>query len=193
MPSGPLESLPDKLDLILKEIRESRAALEQQIGTLTTGLTLLRADHGKLAATVKEHDRITKDADPRITKNTTTIQCLKQQITGLLDRVLDAEGRNRRNNIRVIGLPERSEGTKAADFMENWFREQAASEGLSPYFCIERTHRIPTGPPKPGTSPQPLIVKILKYRDRDFLLQKAREKAQIQYENHCISFIRTIS
>lgn len=185
--SEPTESMPEKLDLILKEIRESRSALELQIVTLTTGLTLLGSDHGKLADTVKEHDRTLKDLDPQLAANTTTLQHLQQQVTGLQGRVEDAEGRNRCNNIRVIGLPERSEGGKAADFIAAWFKEYLAQDGFSPYFCVERAQGIPTGAPKPGVPPRPLIVKILNYRDRDVLLQKAMEKTLIQYENHRIS------
>lgn len=184
--SGP-ELPQDKLDLILLEIKNTRAALKTQIGFLTTGLTLLRADHTKVTDTVKEHGKTLQEIQPRFADTSTLVHQLRQQITDLTDRTEDAEGRNRRNNIRVIGLPERSEGTKAAEFMEDWFKTVVAPHGLSPFFCIERAHRVPTGPPRPGASPRPLIVRILNYRDRDFLLQRARELGLIQFENHKIS------
>lgn len=37
----------------------------------------------------------------------------------LQDKVSDLEGRSRRNNIRIYGLPEDSEGTSAVVFIEN--------------------------------------------------------------------------
>lgn len=115
------------------------------------------------------------------------IHQLQQQMTGLMERVEEAEGRNRRNNVRVIGLPERCEGDRPAEFMEEWFKTHITDEGLSSYFCIERAHRIPTGPPRPGTLPRPLIVRVLNYRDRDLLLKAAREKGTVLYENRKIS------
>lgn len=184
---GPAHEAPDKLDLILREIKDTRAALEQQIGTLATGLNLLKADHKKLSETVQDHDRSLKTMEPQIATHDTQIQQLQTQMTTLQERVEDAEGRNRRNNIRVIGLQERSEGTNAATFMEEWLREHVAGEDLSPYFCVERAHRIPTGRPKPGANPRPLILKILNYRDRDILLQKARDKGTILFENQRVS------
>ena len=40
---------------------------------------------------------------------------------GLLEyRVEDAEGRASRNNLRIIGLPEKSEGPVLVDLFEDW-------------------------------------------------------------------------
>ncbi|XP_078496525.1 taste receptor type 1 member 1-like [Lissotriton helveticus] len=173
--------------IILKEIRDSRAAMEMQMGTLTTNLSLLKTDHGKLADKVKDQGATLADLAPTVAEHSDSIQQIQRQVKTLMERVEDAEGRNRRNNLRVIGLPERSEGPHATEFMEQWFRDHVAAEGLSPFFCVERAHRIPTGQPRPGQPPRPLIVKILNYRDRDTLLRQARMKSIIEYENRRIS------
>lgn len=60
----------DKLGLILKEIRDSRAAMEQQMGTLNTNINLLKADHVKLAAWVKSIKLALDDLVPQQTEHT---------------------------------------------------------------------------------------------------------------------------
>lgn len=56
----------------------------------------------------------------------------------------------RRNNVHIIGLPERSEGNSMRDFLEKWFREVFGGEELSPLFAVERAHRIPLRAPPFG-------------------------------------------
>lgn len=73
----------DKLDLILKEIRDLRAAIEAQIGTLTTSFTLLKADHAKLADKVKNHKTILDDLVPQQTATTSQVEQLQRQLKGI--------------------------------------------------------------------------------------------------------------
>ncbi|KAJ1138489.1 hypothetical protein NDU88_004872 [Pleurodeles waltl] len=44
----------------------------------------------------------------------------------------------------------------------------------------ERVHRVPTRRPEPGRLPRPILAKLLHYRDRNLLLQTAREKGPLQ-------------
>lgn len=57
------------------------------------------------------------------------VASLKQQVsqltstTGALERrAEEAEGRARRSNIRVLGIPERAEEDNAKRFLERWIR-----------------------------------------------------------------------
>lgn len=57
-----------------------------------------------------------------------------QEKTGLQAAKLDEmENRLCRNNVRVIGLPERSEGSNPIAFMEGWFREIFGPTTFSPF------------------------------------------------------------
>lgn len=100
----------------------------------------------------------------------------------------DAENRSRRNNVRILGLPERAEGSKPELFAEQLIREVLSPVALSPCFIIERAHRIPTRTLPPGAPPRPFIMKILNYRDRDAILAAARQKGEILYGNTKLSF-----
>ena len=62
----------------------------------------------------------------------------------------DAEGRARRNNLRIVGLPETVGGPNLVEYLEDWLRTAVATEGLSAHYALERAHRVPAHPPRPG-------------------------------------------
>lgn len=98
----------------------------------------------------------------------------------------DAEGRNRRNNIQVVGLPEGMEGSTMVEYLEEWLKTTVASEGLSPFYTLERSHRVPA----PGNPPTPVVARLLHYKDRDLLLQKARSEGPYQVGNGKVTLPR---
>ena len=53
-------------------------------------------------------------------------------------RIDKLENGNRRNNVRILGMPEQSEGANAIAFLEGWFREVFGATSFSPFFGIER-------------------------------------------------------
>ena len=111
-----------------------------------------------------------------------------QELTDLQAAKLDAmENRLRRNSVRVVGLPEQCEGTNPTIFMENWCREIFGSDSFSPFFSIERAHRVPFKVLQQGKYPRPMLLKLLNYTDKMSMLQKAREMGDITYNGVRIS------
>ena len=173
---------PSRADII-EAIKGSREALEGQIRGVSVEVNLLRTDLRKVADKVH-----TAEAD--IAQLQTEVKTLKQQVTqlkvttGALEyRVEDAEGRSRRNNLRLLGFPERSEGRETEAFVEKWILESLKPAGLSPQFAIERAHRALVPPPPPGAPPRAIIARVLNYRDRDAILKASREAPDARFEN----------
>lgn len=50
------------------------------------------------------------------------LQYVSQTVQTLLAKVDDLENRSRRNNICLVGIPERAEGSDAVSFCEKWWR-----------------------------------------------------------------------
>ncbi|KAJ1178405.1 hypothetical protein NDU88_003651 [Pleurodeles waltl] len=99
-----------QFDKILAAIVDTKTALQQDIGAALLGLGLLQAEHRKLAYRVQETERNMADI-------CSAHKAVTHQVTELIDRVRrleyraeDAEGRNRCNNIRLVGLLEGVEG-----------------------------------------------------------------------------------
>lgn len=70
---------------------------------------------------------------------------LQELVRSLQHRADDAEDRQRRNNVRVVGLPEGAEGDKTAMFAEQFFKQILQLADLPPTYVVERAHRVPTG------------------------------------------------
>ncbi|KAJ1115103.1 hypothetical protein NDU88_003329 [Pleurodeles waltl] len=158
-----------QLDVILQEIRESQLAIEQRLGSITAELGILKDNQKKLA------DRIKQMLPPTyLPKRTVRTQSSTyKSMWKLFKRVEDTEGRSRRNNVCIIGLPEGKEGKDATHYVETWLKT-IAKDRLSPHFTIERAHRVPGRTTPMGAPPRPMAAQVLNYRDCDALLQAAR-------------------
>ncbi|KAK7938875.1 hypothetical protein WMY93_002201 [Mugilogobius chulae] len=103
----------------------------------------------------------------------------------LADKVVEMEDRARRDNVLIFNLKEGIEGSSTLAYLgENipmWFPALEAAPELM------RAHRL--GPPRRGQAsptdagpgkdynPRPIILKCLRYTERDLLLKEARKKA----------------
>ena len=48
------------------------------------------------------------------------IKAVEKQVCEMAEHIDDFDNRGRRSNIRVVGLPENSEGTRSVKFFEEW-------------------------------------------------------------------------
>ncbi len=77
----------------------------------------LREEFEAIVTTVKQRrDRVDSvQADAREDRRTATD--LRNKMEQLTEKMMDIEDRGRRNNVRLVGLPEGTEGTNAASFL----------------------------------------------------------------------------
>lgn len=103
-------------------------------------------------------------------------------------RAEDFENRMRRNNVRIVGLPEKTEGRDPTQFVEQWLMDTFGKEAFTHLYAVERTHRVPTRPLPLGHPPRPVLARLLNYRDREIIIRLARECRNIQFNGARISF-----
>ena len=168
---------------IMQAIKASREALESKIDTLATDMGLLRDDHRKLTERVASTEKEITGMSPELKLLRSQMNEVENKVRVLEGRAEDAENRSRRNNIRLIGVPENTEKGNMIHFLEAWLREVVAPEGLSPHYALERAHRIPARSPVAGAPPRPIIAKLLHYRDRDHILAQARMRGDLTIGN----------
>lgn len=68
-------------------------------------------------------------------------------------------------------------------FVENMLRNLLPDAHLSPYYTVERVHRIPPKPGPPGAPPRALILRLLNFRDRYEILRVSRSKGELRFQN----------
>lgn len=183
----PPEGLMQQVNQILRALTDTKEALQQDIAQVSLGLRLLWADHVKLVDRVKSTEVALEVLEPAQKAIDVKMGEVTRRLRVLERRAEDAEGRNRRNNIRVVGLPEGIAGTSIIDYLEQWLRTVVAPEGLTPFYTLERAHRVPARPLAPGRPPRPVAARLLHYKDRDLLLHKPPTAGPYRVDNINVS------
>uniref|UniRef100_A0A3B1KGD5 L1 transposable element RRM domain-containing protein n=1 Tax=Astyanax mexicanus TaxID=7994 RepID=A0A3B1KGD5_ASTMX len=102
-------------------------------------------------------------------------------------KLADLEDRSRRNNVRLVGLPEGTEGSDPTGFnqkaIKEWFPTLANSE-----MEVERAHRVYRSQKDTRNSPRVFIFKLLRYQDRQRLLKASRASGPISHSGANLRF-----
>ncbi len=88
-----------------------------------------------------------------------TVTDLRNQLERLTEEMADIEDRSRRNNVRLVGLPEGAEGSNAAGFLKvNLSKWIPSLKGRD--IEIDRAHRVYDGG-RVSDRPRTLIFRVL--------------------------------
>lgn len=124
-----------------------------------------------------------RDVDSRASNLESLCAKLAKENASLSERLDDMETRSRRQNLRVIGIPEDTEGPRVTAFMEEFFNETL---GMPPQpnqlpIC-DRAHRS-LAPKDPKRPPRPIIVRVHHDQVRQEILRLSREKGELFFRN----------
>ncbi|KAA8578626.1 hypothetical protein FQN60_004509 [Etheostoma spectabile] len=153
---------------------------------LQTVYTVLR---GELAPTKEELQTSIMALEKNVTSHANTIGELEKSASHQLDDVTalqrqvtrlssvekltgkceDLEGRSRRHNIRIIGVPKGTKGPKPRDFIAG-LRQEILSLGEKP--LIDRAHR---------TLQRPFVLRLHYFHTLEDILRKAAEAKQLYH------------
>lgn len=119
----------------------------------------------------------------RMGQHLAMITDLQTTVKLLVSKSDDAKICMRCSNVRVLGLPEGSEGDHPADFAEAFFKDLLGLTAVSSTYVAEWAHRVPMGRPISGAPPRLFLVYYLNYGDRDHMLTEAKKHPTLQYGN----------
>ncbi|KAJ8277991.1 hypothetical protein GJAV_G00082520 [Gymnothorax javanicus] len=164
---------------ISDDLNKALAALEGKLDGIKTTVT---ANSLKLTAL----ETSVNDLDKRLAALEAKTSTPTASNAKLAAKIIDLESRSRRNNIRVIGLPEAIEGTQLTAFFSNMLGEVFGDVLGSPPEC-ERAHRSVAPKPAPHQRPRPVIIRLLKFQEKDRIIREARlKRGQLKFRNHSI-------
>lgn len=125
--AGAVEGEEPSLREVLQAVNSCKSSLfkmTEQIGVIREEINFLRHDVQKWKAALERRmSSVEDDLNP-----------LKQEKRIISFKMEDMENRLRRNNVRILGLPERCEGYNPVGFMEKWLMETFGKESL-PFLC----------------------------------------------------------
>lgn len=173
--------------------QSSLSILTTKIDTVQLEIGLIRQDFEKVRQRVTEVERRVGDTEDTVRDHSASLHTLQVRVKHLEAKAEDSENRNRRNNLRIIGLPEGSEGSDTSAYTERLLRSLFPQAAFSPHFAVERAHRMPPTRGPPGTPPRTFIFRLLNFRDRDLILREARKMADIRHEATRLMFFPDFS
>lgn len=119
--------------------------------------------------------------DGRVTELKAKCEALCKSNRLLMSKGEDMESRSRRFNLRVLGIPENTEGPLVTSFMSNFFAELLGIDNSGAFPLLDIAHRSLAPKPKPGAPSHPVIVKVHHFQVKQRILQLAREKALLMF------------
>ena len=94
----------------------------------------------------------------------------------------DQENHSRRQNIRVIGLPEGEEGANPIAFIGSFLKEIMGEKTFANTPVIDSAHRTSAAKPLPGEPPRAMLVRLHYYQTKELILRTSRERGQLSYK-----------
>lgn len=170
---GDMEDMPliwEKVsDKILNHINDRFDKLDQT-------LQALQGSQKELLEKVESVEETVLDHESRISSLEEVMAALKDENSALKLKVDDLEGRSRRNNIKIIGIPEQEEGGKPTEFVAALIPQLLGNDNFKSPVVVDRAHRTSRPLPKEGAKPRAIIARIHFYREKELILRLRRER-----------------
>lgn len=99
-------------------------------------------------------------------------------VDSLSKKCKDLEGCSRWNNVRLVGLPEGSEGPRPAEFTPQLLQDL---HGLDDEPVLDRAHRTLRARPKDGEPPRPLVIRVNPFKIRNQILRRVGETSPLAH------------
>uniref|UniRef100_A0A671URW1 L1 transposable element RRM domain-containing protein n=1 Tax=Sparus aurata TaxID=8175 RepID=A0A671URW1_SPAAU len=174
------KKLQDTLGDALSTIKLDLQAVKTQ---LANDKAATDATMSKLTGTVGEMEHALTERSDDIAEMKTTTKCLTANVAKLENKCEDLESRSRRNNIRIVGVPEGPDTcttTAVAALLREAFT--LVKEPL-----LDRSHRTLQPKPKPGDCPRVIVCRFHYHSDCVDILRRVRELRQIKVRDLTIS------
>uniref|UniRef100_H3B0P0 L1 transposable element RRM domain-containing protein n=1 Tax=Latimeria chalumnae TaxID=7897 RepID=H3B0P0_LATCH len=188
----PTETSTDLLQ-ILQEIKKGIAIIENKINALTSKITTMDTKMSKITERMEHHaERRIGDAEDAIGTIERKMEAIQNELSHLKGKCDDQENRVHRSNIHLMGLPEGAEGNDPQKFLEKWLPQLLQLQDLLKALEIECMHWALKPHPGPQDRLTILIFKMLRFPDKELIVQQARESLSIK-KNHRIYLFPDLS
>ncbi|XP_063076956.1 SH3 and cysteine-rich domain-containing protein 2-like [Engraulis encrasicolus] len=158
---------------------------------IDTKFAELQVNLNALSNRIDDNSKRLSEAENRVSENEdrtvsleTKIALLEKKVQDLTTRADDIENRSRRDNIRVIGLKEGTEGNQAVEFFESWLPTTLGIKTKRGVIKIDRAHR--SLGERQSNYNRPVIIKLHNSRDKRRILAAAKEKGEIICGNNTV-------
>lgn len=174
-----LKSLPTRQDLdtvLNAKLEVQTERLEQFV---EQKIHKVQEEVSKIATKLSEVEEDLRNVKEIIKDTAEATQDTKNGVTNLALQVLDLENRNRRDNIRIRGIPEsvgQEELGEIVTSILNYYLDRPPNEPVK----IERMHRVAGSRSARGGPPRDVVCKLHHYPQKDAIIRAGWEKGPME-------------
>uniref|UniRef100_A0A3B5KZ51 L1 transposable element RRM domain-containing protein n=1 Tax=Xiphophorus couchianus TaxID=32473 RepID=A0A3B5KZ51_9TELE len=165
-----ISKLSSTVDMRFVELNGSISSLKAALSDICDRVTSTEAAVGsqdrRISELEKRHDSL-------------AAQCSLQQA-----KLEDLEARSRRQNIRIVGIPEKAENGRPTDFVCKLLPKLLGENNFDRPIEVDRAHRSLTQA-KEGKA-RAIIVRLHYFQEKERVLRLAREKSPLQYDGRSV-------
>uniref|UniRef100_A0AAV2KCT3 L1 transposable element RRM domain-containing protein n=1 Tax=Knipowitschia caucasica TaxID=637954 RepID=A0AAV2KCT3_KNICA len=154
---------------LLAEIKDTYARYEAKL----TGLQNSVEDHDQRITSLEQFANSTSD---ELTDVPTELAAVASENAKLKARLIDLSGRTRRNNIRIVGLPEQIENqTRPTEFFSQLLCDVLGADILSSPPRLDRAHRAQPARLASTGRPRHVVICFHHFQTRELVVRAARQ------------------
>ena len=158
----------------------------ERFNTLEESLQASQATLTEHASRLSAVEVMASDHDHRLAALELQAKRLGDANKALQDKVVDLEARSRRQNIKIIGLPENAESTRPVEFVANFIENLLGKEHFPRHIEVDRAHRLGGQPANGANRPRVLIARIHNYRVKELIMRLAAQQSPLMYQGQRI-------
>ncbi|XP_054872349.1 LINE-1 retrotransposable element ORF1 protein isoform X2 [Amphiprion ocellaris] len=176
--------LLESISSLTKEILDFKRDIKQDLGEFKEDVTKkiqddLKEFKDEMLQKLEKQNANIDEAQTRIADleaacigmKDTLLSTIKQNME-MRNKLVDLEGRGRRNNLRIYGVPEGKEGKSVQDFVSELLKTHIKlPEGVQ--LQIQRAHRALISKPAATATPRSIIVNFLQFQVKEMVLRMA--------------------
>ncbi|RXN17961.1 putative transposase element L1Md-A101/L1Md-A102/L1Md-A2 [Labeo rohita] len=132
------------------------------------------------------------DCDARLITVEKLCNALQTENRDLKLKLDDLENRSRRQNVRIIGIPEGSEGHNPVTFVSSMLTELFGEDAFERPPEIDRAHRVGQKPQR-NSFPRHMVVRLHKYQTKELILKLSRERGQLEFNGTVVRIFPDMS
>ncbi|KAI2653745.1 LINE-1 type transposase domain-containing protein 1 [Labeo rohita] len=187
------EASSDQSDAMLTEI----CSLGASLGNIDGRLSAIDSRLDNISTSVGAIQESLSNLTGRVASNESRLTEAEARISAAEDGMLTQERRNhnrgRWKNLRIVGLPEKAEGSDPVvqyltRMLPKWLDLTPETD-----FEIERAYRSLGPVPGANHVPRSVLVRFLRYVDKELILQAAQKKRNISHEGIQLRFFQDVS
>ncbi|KAK7919028.1 hypothetical protein WMY93_010312 [Mugilogobius chulae] len=169
-------------------LEDHRSSLSAEINA---SITRLESKLDKIQSAINDHDQRLSSLEDAATDTRKDMHDMEVKLAAVMDdnaklkaKLVDLESRSRRNNIRIVGVPEDVEGPRPTAFFSEMLLEVFGKDILKTAPDLDRAHRALAAKPGPAAKPRAVVVCFHNFQTRELVVRKARElRGKLRYKD----------